>query len=75
VCERGAETAVAADSGVVPLARMREPELRIRELERALGRKTLEMEILRVARARAGRLAGRPEAPSRHTRLKWSRLA
>ena len=48
--ERGAETAVAANGDVVPAARLREAEQRIRELERALGRKTMEVEILQAAR-------------------------
>lgn len=40
----------------------------VKRWKQALGRKTLEMEILRAARwARAGRLAGGPEARSKHT--------
>jgi len=38
----GAKTAVAADGEVVPLSALRAAEQRIRELERALGRKTVE---------------------------------
>ena len=38
VFEQGAATAVAANSAVVPLERLRGAEQRIRELERALGR-------------------------------------
>jgi len=42
---QGGEAAVAANSDVVPAA-----EQRIRELERARGRKTLEGEVLHTAR-------------------------
>jgi transposase len=48
--ERGGETAVAANGDVVPAFKRREAEQRIRELERALGRKTMEVEILQAAR-------------------------
>lgn len=47
--EAGATTAVGANEGVVPASRLREAYARIRELERALGRKTVEVEILRPA--------------------------
>jgi len=47
--EKGGETAVGANEEVVPVSRLREAEHRIRELERALGRKTMEVEILRAA--------------------------
>lgn len=45
----GSETAVAANGDVVPAAQLRVAEQRIRELERALGRKEMELEILRAA--------------------------
>ena len=45
----GARAAVAAHEEVVPLSELRAAEARIRELERALGRKTMENEILRAA--------------------------
>src|SRR3972149_3845841 len=44
--DRGSQTAVAANEEGVPRA----AEQRIKELERALGRKTLEVEILQAAR-------------------------
>jgi transposase len=47
--EAGATTAVAANEDVVPASHLREAYARIRELERALGRKTMEVEILRAA--------------------------
>jgi transposase len=47
--EAGATTAVAANEDVVPASQLREAYSRIRELERALGRKTMEVEILRAA--------------------------
>jgi len=47
--EAGATTAVQASEGVVPASQLREAYAKIRELERALGRKTMEVEILRAA--------------------------
>ena len=47
--EAGATAAVAANEGVVPVSQLREAYARIRELERALGRKTMEVEILQAA--------------------------
>lgn len=46
---KGGQEAVRADEEVVPLSRVRELENRVRELERLLGRKTMETEILREA--------------------------
>ncbi len=45
----GGFQAVAADEEVVGASRVRELERRTRELERLLGRKTLEVEILKEA--------------------------
>ena len=45
----GGSQAVAADEEVVGTSRVRELERRTRELERLLGRKTLEVEILKEA--------------------------
>ena len=47
--ESGATTAVQASEDVVPASQLREAYAKIRELERALGRKTMEVEILRTA--------------------------
>src|SRR5262249_33081740 len=47
--EAGATNAVPASGGVVPASQLREAYAKIRELERALGRKTMEVEILRTA--------------------------
>jgi transposase len=47
---QGGETAVGANEAVVPASALRAAEQRIRELERALGRKTMEVEILQAAR-------------------------
>jgi transposase len=47
--EHGSEVAVQANGDVVPAQQLREAERRIRELERALGRKTMEVEILQAA--------------------------
>lgn len=47
--EAGATTAIQANEDVVPASALREAQGRIRDLERALGRKTMEVEILRAA--------------------------
>jgi len=47
---KGAEAAVGSNGDVVPLAELRAAQGRIKELERLVGRQTLELEILRVAR-------------------------
>ena len=48
--EAGATTAVAANDDVVPASQLRDAYGRIRELERLLGRKQMEIEILEAAR-------------------------
>jgi transposase len=50
----GGREAVHADDEVVAAAEARRLEERVRELERQLGRKTLEVEILKVACCRFG---------------------
>jgi transposase len=45
----GSQTAMAANEDVVPASALRAAEQRIRDLERALGKKTMEVEILRTA--------------------------
>jgi transposase len=52
IAEGGRET-VRVDDDVIGAARLRQLEERIRELERLLGRKTLEVEILKEALAAA----------------------
>src|SRR5262245_17870741 len=47
--EAGATTTVQASEDVVPASQLRDAYIKIRELERALGRKTKEVEILRAA--------------------------
>ena len=49
----GGQVAVRADEDVVAAGRARELEQRVRELERLLGRKTLEVEVLKEALAAA----------------------
>jgi transposase len=46
----GATVAVQADEDVVPASALKAAQQRIKELERALGRKTMEVEILEAAR-------------------------
>ena len=46
---QGGQVAVKADEDVVAASRLRDLELRVRELERLLGRKTLEVEVLKEA--------------------------
>jgi transposase len=48
--EAGASTAVTANEDVVPASQLRDAHQRIRELERLLGRKQMEIEILEAAR-------------------------
>lgn len=50
---QGGQVAVKADEEVVAVSRARELEQRVRELERLLGRKTLEVEVLKEALAAA----------------------
>lgn len=50
VVDRGSRTAVAANEDVVPASELRTAQQRIRELERALGKTTMEVEILQAAR-------------------------
>ncbi len=47
----GGQVAVQADDEVVAASRVRELEARVRDLERLLGRKTLEVEVLKEALA------------------------
>src|SRR6266851_6126193 len=46
--ETGAATAAAADEDVVPASLLRAAQARIKELERSLGRKQMEVEILQA---------------------------
>ncbi len=45
----GGHEAVAADEDVVATSKVRELERRVRDLERMLGRKTMEVEVLKEA--------------------------
>ena len=45
----GALSAISVDEGVVPASEVKELRKEIRELERLLGRKTMEVEILKDA--------------------------
>src|SRR2546421_2355558 len=47
--EAGATTAVRASEDVVPASHLREAYAKIRELERTLGKKQMEIEILQAA--------------------------
>lgn len=47
----GSTAAVTANEAVVPVSELRQAQQRIRELERALGKKVMELEILQAARA------------------------
>lgn len=47
--EEGGLQGIQSEEGVVPKSQVKELERRVRELERILGRKTLENEILREA--------------------------
>ena len=52
--ENGEEKGLESGEEVVPASKLKEAEARIRDLERALGRKTMENEILHEA-VRIGR--------------------
>lgn len=58
----GGVAAVGSDEPVVGSSEVRKLEDRVRELERLLGRKTMENEILReaLAKAQAKKLTWRP---------------
>lgn len=47
---KGAEAAVGSNGDVVPVADLRAAQARIKELERLVGKQTMELEILRAAR-------------------------
>jgi transposase len=65
----GGAAAVGSDEPVVGSSEVRRLEERVRELERILGRKTMEVEILREALAKSKkpslRLLSQPKHPSR----------
>jgi transposase len=61
--EAGATTAVQASEDVVPASHLREAYAKIRELERALGRKTMEVEILRAAQEVVKKIRRCEESP------------
>ena len=48
--DRGSTTAVGANEEVVPASELRAAQQRIRELERLVGKKVMEVEILQAAR-------------------------
>jgi transposase len=63
----GGKEAVRADEDVVAASEVRRLEERVRELERLLGRKTMEVEILKevldLARVKKPTLLSRSQAP------------
>ena len=61
----GALCAVGAEESVVPLSELKELQAKVRELERLLGRKTMEVEILKdaIRIAREKKLLLRPPLP------------
>ena len=65
--ERRGKEAVRADEDVVAASEVRRLEERVRDLERMLGRKTLEVEILKealdLARVKKPTLLSRSHAP------------
>jgi transposase len=64
---QGGQVAVKADEDVVAVSRARELEQRVRELERLLGRKTMEVEVLKEAlvAAREKKPVGQLPSPPR----------
>jgi transposase len=65
--EDGSMSGLGADEPVVPESELKEAKVRIRELERLLGKKTLEVEILKdaVEIARSKKLISRSLLPSK----------
>ncbi len=61
----GALCAVGAEESVVPLSEVKELQAKVRELERLLGRKTMEVELLKdaIRIAREKKLLLRPPLP------------
>jgi len=59
--------AVGAEESVVPLSEVKELQAKVRELERLLGRKTMEVELLKdaIRIAREKKLLLRPPSPRR----------
>ena len=47
---KGAEAAVGSNGEVVPVTELRAAQARIKDLERLIGKQTVELEILRAAR-------------------------
>ena len=64
----GSMSGLGAGEPVVPESELKEAKQRIRELERLLGKKTLEAEILKdaVELARSKKLISRSLLPSKH---------
>jgi hypothetical protein len=52
--EAGVTMAVATNEDVAPASALREAQQRIRELERLIGRKQMEVEILQAAQEKDG---------------------
>ena len=50
LASKGAEAAVGSNGEVVPVAELRAAQARIKDLERLIGKKEVELEILRAAR-------------------------
>ena len=61
--EAGTTTAVAANEDVVPASQLREAYARIRELERLVGKKQMEIEILEAAREVVKKVPGCAKGP------------
>ncbi|OQB76036.1 MAG: IS2 repressor TnpA [Deltaproteobacteria bacterium ADurb.Bin135] len=65
--ELGALVAAGSEEAVVPLSEVKELKARVRELERILGKKTMEVEILKdaIEIAREKKLILRPPLPKK----------
>jgi transposase len=71
----GGATTVEANEDVVPASHLREAYARIRDLERALGRKTMEVEILRAAQEAVKKTPFLRRASGRSPGGRWQRSA
>jgi transposase len=65
--ELGALVAAGSEEAVVPISEVKELKARVRELERILGKKTMEVEILKdaIEIAREKKLILRPPLPNK----------
>ena len=75
LADRGSTTAVGANEEVVPASELRAAQQRIRELERLVGKKAMEVEILQAARDQVKKKPHWYGASKRSPGARWRRSA